>query len=75
MSAKNSDVGCTAILAAFCVVFVISVLFSAVTRNRRDVCELRLAAATTQADSAAIYDERWPRYTPIAWRKCPEDAQ
>ena len=41
-------------------------------KNRGEICDLRLAAAQTDADSTAIYEDKWSWALPIA--RCPRET-
>ena len=52
---------------------LVGIIFAAGARTRREVCDLRLSHATTEADSAAIYEEPWRLPLPQSWKCVPRD--
>ena len=70
----NSGIGCVFIIAMAVSLFLLFWTNQVVQRNRGDICDLRLAGVTTEADSAAIYNEEWPWYLLAALNRCPRDT-
>ncbi len=74
-SPSTREVGCSFVIALLVGVLIAFWAVTGIANNRRDICDLRLASVTTEADSTAIYDERWPWYLPADWRKCPREKE